>query len=182
MSAPKTNTPRKRPSARLRVQSSDIRVISSIRRLTTELCRHYIGDGEVASRVGVATHELFENAVKYAGEGGTAGLDVSLTPGEADTQMRVDVRTSNPATDEDITRVERLVDLLGRENLRSSYRSMLQAAVSAPTKFGLGLPRVVAEVEMRISCEAGADDIEIGASLDVPHVPHAAVAQADGPR
>ena len=140
----------------------DARVVSTARRLTTEFCRHYLGDAELASRIGVATHELFENAVKYAGSG-NAALRVSVTPREGG--LLVDIRTTNRATDENIARVERLVDLLGREILQDSYRSMLHASVNAPQRFGLGLPRVVAEAEMHLRCEAHRDDIEVGATL-----------------
>lgn len=154
---------RAEPAASFRLHCpKDVRVVSTVRRFATELCRHYLHDAETASRVGVATHELLENAVKYAGAD-EALLDFSVTPGGAD--ALVDVRTTNRASDENITRVERLVDLLERAELRHSYRSMLEASVTEPQRFGLGLPRVVAEAEMNLSCEAGTDDIEVGARL-----------------
>jgi len=152
------------PAASFKVEcTADVRVVSTMRRLTTELCRHYLGDAAVASRVGVATHELFENAVKYTGDG-NAGLEVSLTPNED--AYFVDVRTTNRASDENIVRVERLVDLLGREHLRRSYASMLDAAIAEPQRFGLGLPRVIAEAEMKLRCVTSDDDVEVGATLD----------------
>ena len=62
--------------------SPNVRLVGTVRRFVSEFYAQVIGDGEIISRLAVATHELLENAVRYSMDGNTtARVSVKNQPG-----------------------------------------------------------------------------------------------------
>lgn len=143
-------------------------VVSVVRRFVMSLYERILSDDEMSSQLGLVTHELLENAVKYNIDDETV-LRVTLTP-KADSQhseVIVTIRTRNRATAENIRTVERLITKVKKaEDPFMFYQDLLQASVEEVGS-GLGIARIRAETEMAIDLKVDGDVVEIVAQAQV---------------
>lgn len=153
-SIPSSNT----PSFELVFRPS-VHLITIVRRFISEFFTCVVADPDVASRLALATHELLENAAKYATGGETyLYVDVDRATGG------VTVRTRNR------TNAERIAVLEGRfEALTSTkdpvalYNMMLRRTALEAEGSGLGLARIRSEGEMMLDLSVTDDLVEIRA-------------------
>lgn len=133
--------------------------IVDVRRFTERLLA-WVPDADLRSRMAIATHELFENAIKFSDDGTTALLiEMERLP-----KLQIRIITRNRAKDSDLTALHRL-----DENLRAAtdamalYVALMKTAPDA--RGGLGIGRVAAEAEMKVSMTFEGNVVQISAEM-----------------
>lgn len=130
-----------------------IKILSTIRRFVSEFYERVLNDADVSSRLAVATHELLENAIKYATTPETT-LRIEYVPETAIVVIRLWNDTS-PA------HIAKLRDLLDRMAAASSpsmfYEALLRGDLPSPSNGGVGLARIYADAGMTLRCEVEDD-------------------------
>jgi len=134
-------------------------LISIVRCFVSEFYARAVEDADVASRLALATHELLENAAKYA-TGGETYLHVDLDRSTG----TVTVRTRNRTTPERIAVLERsFTELAGANDPAGLYNAMLRRTAAQEQGSGLGLARIRIEGEMSLDLVVTGDLVEINA-------------------
>ncbi len=145
----------------------NIQLVSVVRRFVTAFYERVLDDDEVTQRMALATHELLENAVKYASDGETVlRIEVAHTK----RPMEVCIQTWNQTTKGNEAIVEATVRASQEANDPFAFYQSLMAksAVRKDDGSGLGLARIRAEADMSIACEVVEGQVCITArALDV---------------
>jgi hypothetical protein len=141
-------------------------LVSIVRRFVTDFYDRTLGDPEAISRLGLATHELLENAVKYSRDGrAKVRIEVSGLP--AGDRARVRVHTENRATAEDAEHIQRTIDEMMSMDPDVYYLNLMRRNVSRSGS-GLGLARIHAEAKMAMSVRCGKNGtITVSAETEV---------------
>jgi hypothetical protein len=128
--------------------------VPEVRRFVEKLHRRVSNPDDV-SRVAMATHELLENAVKFAVDNSTSlRVDVGGS--------MVTITTRNRARPQDLEELRQISRELADAIDPMLY--YLEQMRRAPTRIGgLGLGRVAAEAEMRIDVVLDGDIVQIRA-------------------
>jgi hypothetical protein len=140
-----------------------IDLISVVRRFVQEFYEEVL-HVEAGSQLALATHELLENAVKY-GDGETR-LSIEVTQeGEGSAVL---VRTVNRTVTRHVERIEGLFAEMTRTgDPFTFYQAMMRKSLATPNESGLGLARIAAEADMRITHELVNDTLTIVATTVV---------------
>lgn len=143
----------------------NVQLVSVVRRFVSEFYQRTLGDPDGSSRVALATHELLENAVKYSKDG--------------ETTIRIEVNTSLPRTvtimlrnraeESHIAAIREIVDgVAAASDAFAYYQQLLLAKAKRREGSGLGLARICAEGEMKITLTLhGEDTVELVATTQV---------------
>lgn len=116
---------------------------------------------EVLSRVSMAAHELFENAVKFSSDG-----NVALRVERREPDGQIQITTCNRASTEDVVALCAMALRMRRaSNLRAFYVDLMRQAPHA--RGGLGIGRVAAEAELDIDVELDGDVVVVRAAMDL---------------
>lgn len=136
--------------------------IADVRRFTERLLA-WVPDRDLRSRMAIATHELFENAIKFSDDGQTALLvEMVRLP-----RLQVRIVTRNRAKDSDLTALHRLdADLREATDTMALYVTLMKTAPDA--RGGLGIGRVAAEAEMKVSMSFEGNVVQISAEMVDP--------------
>jgi hypothetical protein len=114
-----------------------------------ELCRPVLGDDDAATRLRLAAHELLENIVKYSDR---APCELRFELRRAGTALRASVQTHNQPRPENLAdATERLAALSAARDPLEHYDSVIADSARRPAGSGLGLARIHAETEYRLS-------------------------------
>ncbi len=117
--------------------------------MVRQFCRELIADADTVSRVGMVSHELLENLVKYS-SGGLCEIRVEVRR-EGDCQV-VRIATENEAEPDRLEEVHRrLVEIQEASDPVAFYDRTIKASARRREGSGLGLARIVAEGEMEVS-------------------------------
>jgi len=129
-------------------------LVSIVRRFVSDFYDRTLADPDASSRVALATHELLENAVKYARDGqAKVRIEVSVQGRSA----HIRIRTHNRAAPEDAEYIRRTISemrLSSDPNLY--YLDVIRRNARRTEGSGLGLARIHAEAEMDVSVKCGA--------------------------
>ena len=145
-----------------------IQLVTTVRLFVLQLCQRLHDDEDVAERVAIATHELLENAMKYSTDG-VAELEIDLgevRDAEAD---EVQLRISNKVDPAALALLQRKLDGIhgaGDDAVGHYTRLMIESAAQTSGS-GLGLARLWAETQARLSCEIAGATVTVVAKLPV---------------
>jgi anti-sigma regulatory factor (Ser/Thr protein kinase) len=143
-----------------------VELIPIVRRFVSSLYGRVLGDPDASSRVALATHELLDNANRYSADGVTTlRIEVSPEVGEAvpsplspaDVRIRIWNRTERAHVEslrERFAEMDRFPDPFAYYLHR-----MAESARRKDGGSGLGLARLKAEAEMRLSFELEGDRV-----------------------
>jgi len=134
----------------------DVARISAARRVVDELTAHVASNEDVAWRLGMATHELLENVLKY---GEDEGASVHLDFGVRDGARVASLRVRNRSRGDHIASLKRIVGAIqGAEDPWAFYLAAMEETSKKTEGSGLGLARIRAEGDMEIGLALEDDD------------------------
>ena len=123
--------------------------VSIVRQFVGAFYLRVLRDADLVSRVALATHELLENAVKYA-SGGESQLRMEVRM--FDGHPRVEVITRNQALpDHARVLLQRIDEMTSSGDPFHFYQNLMRRSARTMTAGGLGLGRIAAEGEMVLS-------------------------------
>lgn len=149
-----------RPSFHLAFRPN-IKLVTTVRRFTSDFYRRVLVDEELTSRLAVATHEMLENAVAYANDDETE-IRIEVTGSE------LCVRTWNRAAPDRIEAIKAGIDrVMAADDPEEYYQQQMMIAAKRTDGSGLGLARVRNEAEMTLSYEIEHDKVCIRAVTEI---------------
>jgi anti-sigma regulatory factor (Ser/Thr protein kinase) len=137
-------------------------LVSIVRRFVEDFYVRVLGDAEKTMRLAIATHELLENAVKYAADGDTR-LCVQVREHEG--ECEITVLTRNRATPDHLATLRSYVEEMNTASDPFAYyqQRMRQAARQSELS-QLGLARIHVEADMHVSYAIEGDCLTIKAA------------------
>jgi hypothetical protein len=136
------------------------RMVSVVRRFVEESFEKMIGDPEAVHRVSLAVHELLENAAKYA-VGDKTGLTVQFDGNGTGTSIKL----TNQTTPEHIERLRASIEAIqAAAEPFAHYQNLMRKTYGLADESGLGLARIRAEGELKLSLEIRGNMVTIVAS------------------
>lgn len=134
----------------------DAKLVSIIRRFVTDFYEQMLQDRDGIDRVALATHELLENAVKYSSDGETT---IRIQIDFAGSKAVVNIRTRNKADSENALVLRRILqELDATEDPFEMYQETMRRSLLQGDGSRLGLARLRAEADMRVSLEPSPPD------------------------
>ncbi len=134
---------------RLEVQMR-LQYLTSVRRTVCDMAQAVVRDDDLASRLALTTHELLENALKYASDEHQP-VTLKLWVDSSGRAQVVVENASNPALFQ--TLAEHLRQLSAAKDPVENYHRLVAESLHRNTGSGLGLARILAEAEMSVSCD-----------------------------
>jgi len=142
----------------------NVALVSVVRRFVTEFYQRFLSDPDGTSRVALATHELLENAVKYSKDGETT-IRIEVEPTKP---KKVRILLTNRAEESHIAAIREIVDgVANAPDAFEFYQKLIAAKAKNKQTSGLGLARICAEGEMKISYLVSGDETRIQAETSV---------------
>jgi hypothetical protein len=137
------------------------RMVSVVRRFVEESFEKMVGDPEAVHRVSLAVHELLENAAKYA-VGDKTGLTVRFDGKGAG---GASIKLTNQTTPEHVERLRACIEAIqAAAEPFVHYQNLMRKTFGVEEESGLGLARIRAEGELKLSLEIRGNMVTIVAS------------------
>ena len=141
--------------------SPNVELISLVRNFVKDFYDRVLGDPDLTWRLALATHELLENAVKFATDNSTRLFVEVEREGQ---QVRVSIVTRNRADPDQVLALKTLF-----EEMRAStdpvahYQMLLRRSAKKTIGSGLGLGRIRAEAMLAMDYAVEGDLVELRA-------------------
>lgn len=140
-------------------------LISSTRRFVCTYYEKLVGSEDLVSRIGLATHELLENVLKYATDGRTVARVRLEGSGE---EQKVSIETTSTITPERRAGLEEIfAEMAASADALAYYQLTMRRARHRRHGSGLGLARVWAEADMTLTVRFEGNTVSIVASTPV---------------
>jgi hypothetical protein len=140
-------------------------LIAATRRFVCAYYEPLLADANLVSRIGLATHELLENVLKYASDG--HALTRVRLEGEGPDQ-RLSIQTTSAITAERRAGLEEIfAEMAAAADALAYYQLTMARARHRRHGSGLGLARVWAEAEMALTVDFLGDMVTIVATATV---------------
>ena len=139
-------------------------LVSAAREFISSLYETILTDPSASSRLGLTTHELLENAMKYSTDG-RATLEIEIC--RKNGQDLICLRISNQAEAGHLVRLQELFEGMHRSESAFTYYTDLMKRNAKRVGSGLGLARIWAEADMIMSCEIAGEMATIVAQTAV---------------
>jgi hypothetical protein len=153
--------------------SPNMALISTVRRFVNHFFDDVLTDKEASSRMALTAHELLENACKYSTDGETM-IRIEVTAVGASGHLgsagprAIRIRLYNRTGPGHIARLkESFEDMRATADPDTYYQKALTRAAKICEGSGLGLARLWAEADMRLSYELEGDLVCLIADTDV---------------
>jgi two-component sensor histidine kinase len=147
---------------RLETDKTDV---SLVRRFVSGHYECVLDDDDVAYRLGMAAHELIENAAKYASDQRAQFRIERTAEGEDEQSVALSIKnTTNPVHAERLA--NQLQEMEACADPAEYYRTLMRKAAKQRGRAGgLGLARIRAEGQMTVTCAREGDDVCVRAEL-----------------
>jgi hypothetical protein len=140
--------------------------VSAVRRFVSDFYAPVLADDDLTSRMALATHELLENAVKYAASG---EAEIQIAVESESRPPTVVIRTTNRATPDNLrTAMDAFAEMNRTDDPFVYYQQVMRRSAKRKEGSGLGLARVRAEAEMSLSCDVSDERLTITARCVAP--------------
>lgn len=124
--------------------------LTEVRRLVCAMAGQVLDDAALSARLALTAHELLENALKYSlNTERLVKLDLWISTMH---QARVTVQNASSEGLYHLVR-ERLQQIEEAADPVDSYHRLIRSSLNRTSGSGLGLARIRAEAEMRLSCD-----------------------------
>jgi hypothetical protein len=130
---------------------------------------HYgpiLHDADLIGRLGIASHELLENAAKY-GADGLSSLEIAIAGGAGSRRLQITV--VNPTNHQKVAELQRFFDDMARAgDPFAFYQMRMERAAKLKNGSGLGLARISFEAEMTLSMAVDDQHVRMTAVAPLP--------------
>ena len=128
-----------------------VELIGDVRRFVSQFYGVFVADEDTASQIGLATHELLENAIKY-GIDGTTSLRIELSGILPDVSVRIAV-TNRTTPDHLVVLRSIIAEMAAAPDATAFYHQVIRRSLGTRDGSGLGIPRLRAEAGMTMTLE-----------------------------
>jgi hypothetical protein len=140
--------------------------ISLARRFVYDAYADILRDSDLAWRIGMATHELLENAVKYSTDGGMT-LRISIARQDVGRLLSLTVQNRTDAKNAEELKTA-FAEMEQFATPAQYYASIIERAAFRTEGSGLGLGRIRTEANMSLRCRIDDDLVSLEASIAIP--------------
>lgn len=141
--------------------SPNVELISLVRNFVKDFYDRVLGDSDLTWRLALATHELLENAVKFATDNNTR-LFVEVE--REGVEVRVAIVTRNRAEPDQVAALRELfAEMNSSGDPEAYYQTLMRRSSKKTVGSGLGLGRIRAEAMLAMDYTITGDLVELRA-------------------
>jgi two-component sensor histidine kinase len=144
-----------------------VRFVSLARRFVSDAYTDILSNSDLAWRLGMVTHELLENAVKYSADGSMM-LRIGVEATAGDEKKMLVVTLQNKADHKHAETIRQMFkEMREIPDAAEYYQLLMERTAEHDNGSGLGLGRIRLEADMSLTCEIEDDIVCISARAPI---------------